>query len=69
MFGRKKQPLHRAQPDDMNGVELSQAKVTHHSQDRFSAIQHEVMAAIEPAVVVQLSRQELETRTYEPLAR
>ena len=69
MFGRKTKPLHRAQPDDMSGVAQQSAGDKHqsydHNHDRFTAIQQEVMAAIEPAVVVQLSREELEARTFE----
>ncbi|WP_428451392.1 CpaF family protein [Photobacterium kasasachensis] len=53
----------------MSGVAQQSAGDKHqnydHNHDRFSAIQQEVMAAIEPAVVVQLSREELEARTFE----
>ncbi|UXI03627.1 CpaF family protein [Photobacterium sp. TY1-4] len=58
---RSSQPQLASEPTAGSGA-LSASSA---SRERFSAIRHEVMAAIEPSVVVQLSKSELESRTYE----
>ncbi|MEJ2765077.1 CpaF family protein [Photobacterium sp. MCCC 1A19761] len=58
---RSPQPQPASEPAVVSGA-LSASSA---SRERFSAIRREVMAAIEPSVVVQLSKSELENRTFE----
>lgn len=65
MFGRKIS-AHQSLSLGSDPVQMSASvKDSARQQSRFALIHAEVMLAIEPAVVVQLSREELETRTFE----
>ena len=61
-----KTTAHSAQSAQVSTPDTSKADMdSERQQRRFALIHKEVMAAIEPAVVVQLSREELELRTFE----
>lgn len=65
MFGRKTL-TQQSLTSHVNTVRgNSSVKDSERQQSRFELIHTEVMLTIEPAVVVQLSREELETRTFE----
>ena len=65
MFGRKILAQQNSS-SHVNAVPAnSSVKDSERQQSRFELIHSEVMLAIEPAVVVQLSREELENRTFE----
>ena len=71
MFGQPSNPIHTEPVVQLNAQktihapEEKSATDVARQQSRFSLIQSEVMQAIEPAVVVKLSREELEQRTFE----